>query len=181
MDRIDQILTRKRMNPRFVLWPPGAYFSDNHHSIRIGMTRSLDDLIGHMRTIKIARIDVVDPGRDSLSQNSYRCLSITRRSPNLRAGKLHGAITHPVHIHGSTGQREASAKFYLFRHFVSPLLLLNEASFNNRVFKRFWKRLFREPVPVAHALSVPRRDSSRRMSPESHHTNKHRKVSTRHA
>src|SRR5260370_34462320 len=99
MDRIDQLLPRKRMHPRFVLWPPGAYFGNDHQSIRIGMKRLFDDLVGHMRTVKIAGIDVVDPSRNSLSQNGYSSLSITRRSPHLRAGKLHGAITHSLQAH----------------------------------------------------------------------------------
>ena len=79
-----------------VLGPPGANFGNDHQSIRIGMHRPFDDLVGHMRSIKIARIDVVDPRRNSLSQNSYCNIHITRWSVHLRAGKLHGAIAHSL-------------------------------------------------------------------------------------
>ena len=96
VDGIDQFLTRKRMNPRFVLCPPGTYFGDDHQSIRIGMKRLLDDPVGHVRTVKIARIDVIDPGRHCLSQNGYRCVNIARRSVHLWTGKLHGAIAHSL-------------------------------------------------------------------------------------
>ena len=60
------------------------------------MKRPFDDLVGHMRTVKIARIDVIDPCRNSLSQNSYCSVNITRRSPHLRTGKLHGTIAHSL-------------------------------------------------------------------------------------
>src|SRR5271156_251649 len=96
MDGIRQLLTRKRMNPRFVLSPPSTYFGDYHESIRIWMKRPFDDLVGHMRTVKVARIDVIDPCRDSLSQNCDCSVNITRRSPNLRTGKLHRTIAHPL-------------------------------------------------------------------------------------
>src|SRR5208282_89214 len=96
MDGIDQLLARKRMNPRFVLWPPSTYLGDYHQSLWIGMKRPFDDLVGDMRTVKIARINVIDPGRDSLSQNTYCSVNITRRSPHPRTGKLHRTIAHSL-------------------------------------------------------------------------------------
>src|ERR1700693_2862646 len=123
MNSIDQLLTRKRMNPRFVHWPASTDFGDDHQSIWIRMKRLFDDLVGHMRAVKIAGIDVVDPCRNSLSENSYCSVNITRRSPNLRTGKLHGAVAHSLQTYRSTGKCEAAAKIYLFRHFVSPLVV----------------------------------------------------------
>jgi hypothetical protein len=38
---------------------------------------------------------------------------------------LHRAITHAVQTHGSAGKREAPAKVYLCRHFLSPLICTN--------------------------------------------------------
>src|SRR5216684_6046420 len=96
MDRIDQLLTGKGMNPRFILRAPGTHFSYDHQSIWIRMKRLSDDPVGHMRTVKVAGINVIDPGRHSLSQNSDCCVHITWRSPYLRTGKLHGAVTHPL-------------------------------------------------------------------------------------
>src|ERR1700691_2486925 len=99
------------MNPRFILWPPRTNLGDDHQAIRVGIKRLLNDLIGHMRTVKIAGIDVVDPRLNSLSQNRHSSLKITRRSPHLRAGKLHGAITQSLQAHGSAGEGEATTKF----------------------------------------------------------------------
>jgi hypothetical protein len=62
------------------------------------MERPLDDLISHVRTIKIAGIDVVYPRRNRLSQDGNRSVNIVRRSLNLRPGQLHRAIAHPVHV-----------------------------------------------------------------------------------
>src|SRR5271165_5887824 len=96
MNAIDQLLARKRVDPRFVRWPPGAQFGDQHLSIRIRMKRPLNYLVGHMRTVIIARIDVIDPRRDSLSQNSDGSVNIARWSIHARTGKLHGAIAHAL-------------------------------------------------------------------------------------
>ena len=61
------------------------------------MERLLDDLIGHMGTIKVAGIDMVDAGRNGLSQHGQRTVHITWRSPHLWACKLHGAIPHAIY------------------------------------------------------------------------------------
>src|ERR1700722_13992775 len=136
MDGIDQFLAQKRVNPRFVRWPPGAYFGDDHQSIGIGMKGLFDDLVGHMRTVKIAGIDMVDPVRNSLAQNGYGSFNITGRPPHLWPRQLHGAVTHSVQAHRSTGKCEGAAKVYLLCHFVSPLvrtLWLDEESFSSGV------------------------------------------------
>ena len=74
------------------------------------MERLLDDLIGHMRTVIVAGIDVVYASRNRLSQNCNRSVNITRRSPHLRAGKLHRAIAHAVQGHRGAGEGEAAAE-----------------------------------------------------------------------
>ena len=62
------------------------------------MERLLNDLIGHMRTVKVAGIDMIHAGRNRLSQNGDRAINIARRSPHLRAGQLHRAIAHAIQI-----------------------------------------------------------------------------------
>jgi hypothetical protein len=61
------------------------------------MKRLLNDLIGHMRTIKVTGIDMVHAFRNRRSQDCNRGVNITRRSPHLWAGKLHRAVAHAVH------------------------------------------------------------------------------------
>ena len=63
------------------------------------MKRLLDDLIGDVRTVVVAGVDVVHAGLDRLSQNSNGAFHITGRSKDARAGKLHCTIPHAVHGH----------------------------------------------------------------------------------
>src|SRR6266404_8087185 len=91
---IDQLLTRKGRKLGLVLTPTGAHLGDDHQVIRIGVKCLLNDLIGHMRTVKVAGIDMIDTGRNRFSQHSNRYANITRRSPYFRTSKLHRAIAH---------------------------------------------------------------------------------------
>ena len=65
------------------------------------MERLLDELIGYVRAVKVARIDVVHAGGDGLAQNSDRTRNIARRPPDqlvaIPSRKLHGAIAHSVY------------------------------------------------------------------------------------
>ena len=115
---IDQFLARKGMDPRFVFEPPRAHLGDDRQSRPIRMERLLDDLIGDMRTVKIAGIDMVDSCRHSFSQHCDCGVHIARRSPYLGTGKLHRAITHSLQIDRSAGERKTAAEFHLFRHLV---------------------------------------------------------------
>ena len=128
VNAIDQFLARKSMKPGLVCSPARAHLGDDHQAIRIGMERLLDDLIGHMRTVKVAGIDVVHAGRDRLSQNGNRGLHIARRSPHLRAGKLHRAIAHAVQGHRCAGKREGAAKIVLLSSFCFSSCLFTTCS-----------------------------------------------------
>ena len=118
MDAIGQFLTRKSMEPGLVAAPARTQLGHDDQVIRIGMQRLLDDLIGHMRAVKVAGIDVIHAGRDRLSQNSNGGLPIARRAPHLRTGKLHRSIAHTVYDHRGAGERKGAAKVYLCRHAV---------------------------------------------------------------
>ena len=88
------------------------------------MERLFDDLVGHMRTVIIAGIDMVDSCRNRLAQNSDCSIAIARRSLHLRTCKLHRAIAHAIQTDGSSGKREATAESSVCRHFVSPLVCI---------------------------------------------------------
>jgi len=61
------------------------------------MERLFDQLIGDMRAIEVAGVDMIDAGLDGLAQNGKRAVNVMGRSPHLRTGKLHGTIAHAVH------------------------------------------------------------------------------------
>ena len=122
VNAIDQFLARKSMNPGLVFATSSAYLGDDHQTVRIGMERLLDDLVGHMRTIKVAGIDMVHAGGDRLSQNGDRSVDIARRSPHLRTGKLHRTVAHAVHGHRCAWEGEGCRRELL--DCVSFLFLL---------------------------------------------------------
>src|SRR5579875_1151342 len=105
-----QFFTRKGMNPRFVCSAASAYLGDDHQAVRIRMKSALDDLVGHMRAVKVAGIDVVDAGGNGRAQNGDGGVYITGRSPHLRAGKLHCAVAHAIYGYRGARKCEAAAK-----------------------------------------------------------------------
>src|SRR5262245_46353271 len=88
------------------------------------MERLLDDLIRHMRTIVVARIDMVHTSFNGLSQNPDGAVNIARWSPHFWTRQLHCAITHAVHGQRSVGEREASAEIHLLGHAIPSCLLV---------------------------------------------------------
>src|SRR6202522_378518 len=84
------------------------------------MKSFLDDLIGHMRAVKVAGVNVVHAGGDSRSQNIHRSIQVAWRPPNTGAGQLHGAVAHAVNADRSSGKAELATELYVFTHFVFP-------------------------------------------------------------
>src|ERR1700747_1737654 len=127
---IDNLLARACVKPGTVGAAASADFCDDHQVIGIRMQRLLHDLIGDMRTVEIAGIDVIHARADSLAQNRDRTGNITRRAPNLLvailSSELHGPITDPIHGQRSARERKAATETRLFSHFVSLPSLLSE-------------------------------------------------------
>src|SRR5664279_3996492 len=82
----------------------------------------LDDLVGDMRPVKVAGINMIHTRFNRFPQDRYALVHIARWSPDARAGKLHRAIAHAVHLHRCTRERKTAAKIRLCRHPVAPLL-----------------------------------------------------------
>src|SRR5580698_4141428 len=98
------------MNPGLVCAPASADLGDNHEAIRIGMERPLNKLIGHMRTVEVAGINMVHARLYGLAQNSYGSVNISGWSPHPWTRKLHCTVPHAVHGHGCARQREAAGE-----------------------------------------------------------------------
>jgi hypothetical protein len=82
------------------------------------MERLVDNLIGHMRTIEVARIDMVHSSLNGLSQDSDRTVKIARRSPDSWTRQLHRPVTHAMDNPRTVGKCVVSAKVPLFGHSV---------------------------------------------------------------
>ena len=68
------------------------------------MKRLANELVGDMRAVVVAGVDVIDPVRHRLAQHGERGVAILRRAEHAWAGELHGAIAQSVH--GAVAQRE---------------------------------------------------------------------------
>ena len=80
--------------PGGVVAARGAHLRDDHEILGIGMQRLADDLVGDMRAVEVAGVDVVDAGRDRLAQDGDRRVAILGRAEHAGAGELHGAVAH---------------------------------------------------------------------------------------
>ena len=86
---VDDLLARACVKPGTVGAAACADFGHDDQIIRIRMQRLLDDLIGHMRTVVIAGIDVVHARRHSLAQEP-------RSRREYRAAGPRPPCRHPV-------------------------------------------------------------------------------------
>ena len=87
------------------------------------MNGFFDDLVGDVRAVEVAGIDVVDAGFDGFAQNGDGGRAILRRAKDMRAGELHGAVAHAVDGHIGAGEGEGSTEI-VRGHFFSCALLL---------------------------------------------------------
>ena len=67
-------------------------------SFGIGRERLADDLVGDVRAVEVAGVDVVDAARDRLAQHGERRVAILRRPEYAGAGELHRAVADPFHV-----------------------------------------------------------------------------------
>ena len=87
----------------------GADFGDDDEVVRIGMQRFADQLVGDVRTIKIAGVDMVDAACHRRPQHRDRRVMVFRRSEHAGAGKLHGPVTEAVYLPGAELETAGSA------------------------------------------------------------------------
>ena len=106
---VDDLLARACVKPGTIGAAAPTDFGHDDQIIGIRMQRLLNDLIGDMRTVEIAGVDVVHARRDSLAKNRDRAGNIAWRAPNplvaILSGELHRPITHPIYSQRSA--REA--------------------------------------------------------------------------
>ena len=112
VDRALQILLRHRRVPGTVRAPEGPDLGHEGQAVRIGMQRLADNLVGNVRAVEIARVDVVHAAFDRLAQNGDRRVAILWRAEDVGAGELHGAVAHAVQLDGGAGEGEGAAEVF---------------------------------------------------------------------
>ncbi len=55
-----------------------------------------DDLVGDVRAVVVAGVDVVYAGRDSLAKDGGSTIQVPGRPIHAGPGQLHRAVAHPV-------------------------------------------------------------------------------------
>ncbi len=64
-----------------------------------------DEMIGDVRTVIVARIDMIDSACQRLAQHGERSLPIFRRPEHSRPRELHCAVPHS--LHAASSERES--------------------------------------------------------------------------
>ena len=70
----------------------------------------LDDLVGDVRPIKIARINMVYAGSDSFAQHGNGSVPVPRRPINPWAGQLHCPVAETIDGQVSAGKGESASQ-----------------------------------------------------------------------
>src|SRR5258705_5018584 len=118
INAIDEFLARQSRNPGLVFTPAGTDLGDDQEICGIRMKRPLDKLIGDMRAVVVAGIDVVHTRINGLAQNSDCSVNVTGWSPHLRTSELHCAVPNAVYGYRCARQRKATGEMSLFNHSV---------------------------------------------------------------
>jgi hypothetical protein len=101
---LGQFLGRHSRNPRAILAASGADLGDDDEIVWIRVQRLANDLVGDVRSVKVAGVDVVHAVRDGLAQHGERRTAILRRSEHARPGELHGAVADALHAAAAEGE-----------------------------------------------------------------------------
>src|SRR5579883_1890998 len=100
MNGLRQFIPGEGRIPRPVASAQGADFRGNYQIARVRRERLADDFVGYVGTIKVGRIDMVDPACDGLTQYGDRLVHIPGRAPYplvaISPGELHGTVSHAV-------------------------------------------------------------------------------------
>jgi hypothetical protein len=135
---IDNLLARACVKPGTIGAAARTDFGHDDQIIGIRMQRLLNDLIGDMRTVEIAGIDVVHARRDSLAKNRDRTGNIAWRAPNplvaILSGELHGPITDPIYSQRSARERKAATEIRLYLSFRFSLSSSKDSPTSSSLF-----------------------------------------------
>ena len=64
------------------------------------MQRFANELVGDVRPVEVAGIDVIDTRRHRFTQNRNGSVTILRRPEDAGSGQLHGAVAQAMHRRG---------------------------------------------------------------------------------
>ena len=68
----------------------------DEHLLRVRVQRLAQDLLAHVRPVRISGVDEVDAELDGAPHDANALVAVGRLAPDARAGQLHRAITDPA-------------------------------------------------------------------------------------
>ena len=123
MHRLRQLGRALRRVPRCVRAPHRTHLGHNRY-VPIRVQRLTDDLIGDMRAVEVAGVDVIDASGNRLPQYGNCRRTILRRTPYVRTGKLHRSIANAIQGDVRTRKCNAAPKFFFIQHASLQQLVL---------------------------------------------------------
>ena len=139
MDGTREVRSGERGNPRCVRAAHRADLGHDHKVIGIGMKRLANELVGDVRAIVIAGVDVVHAPRDRLAKHAEGRVSILWRAEHAWSGQLHRPVAHAVH--GAVAQRENASGSDV--GYVSLHGLISDARLSAEEPRRLGRPLYR--------------------------------------
>jgi len=97
-----QLVAREGGVPRRILAAPRSEFGDDGEVGGIGVERLADDLVGDVRAVEVACVDVIYPRLDRGAQHGNGFAVVVWWTEDALPRELHRAIAHAVH--GSVGE-----------------------------------------------------------------------------
>jgi hypothetical protein len=94
LDPRSQVLRSLCAQPVPLLIASRPHLGDEYQLLWIGMQRLAEELVRHIRSIELSRVDVIDPGVDGTTDDGQRLVAILRWSEHPGPRELHRAKTH---------------------------------------------------------------------------------------
>ena len=82
------------MRPAALGVPQRSDLGDDVQVVRVGVQSLLDDLVGDVRAVEVAGVDVGDAELHRLAQHGHGGVAVAGRAEHARASQLHRAVPH---------------------------------------------------------------------------------------
>src|ERR1700691_5110134 len=93
--RLGQLFWGESRSPRSVGTAPRPDFGHNDEVAGVGLQRFADQLIGDVRPVEVAGVDMIHTARHRFAQDSNCCLRVLRWTEYAGPRELHGAVAEP--------------------------------------------------------------------------------------
>ena len=93
LDVAAQLVGLVRGQPAALIVAAGAHLADECEVVRVGMERLADEFVGHVGSVELRGVDVVDAEFDGPAQHGDRLIVVAGRAEDSGSGELHRTET----------------------------------------------------------------------------------------